>query len=413
MAETTIPQLNKPSRQRLSTPARVAATGRANLAQQMHGVTLIELMVGMAIGLIAVLVISQVLLAAEGQKRSTTSGSDAQLTGALALYTLQRDLQMTGYGIGASPLGLGCTIKALPFTATNGGATRLLAPAVITPNATAGAPDTLRILASAKQSFSVPTLITNDHPKTGAVGVTEFTVNNMVGVQPGDLMIAVPPTPDAANTCTLLRSTGVGSTPAKSIAHDSQAEPWNGTGTGEAQSVVGLFPAAGYPAASYLINLGQGFIDRSYSVVSGSLQMTEFDRASAGAPASVELFPQVVNMRALYGKDTTVTPDGSIDIYESAQPTTADEWSRVIAVRVAIVVRSNQFEKDEVTPTAPVWDLGTTPDVAATGVVTCASGSGKCISLSVDGDINANDWKHYRYKVYDTVIPLRNVVWRS
>jgi type IV pilus assembly protein PilW len=24
---------------------------------------------------------------------------------------------------------------------------------------------------------------------------------------------------------------------------------------------------------------------------------------------------------------------------------------------------------------------------------------------------NANDWRRYRYRVYETVIPLRNVVW--
>jgi type IV pilus assembly protein PilW len=34
------------------------------------------------------------------------------------------------------------------------------------------------------------------------------------------------------------------------------------------------------------------------------------------------------------------------------------------------------------------------------------------MTLNVDGDM-ATNWRRYRYKVYDTVIPLRNVVWRS
>ena len=59
-----------------------------------RGVTLIELMVGMVIGLLAVLVIAQVALLFEGQKRSTTGGSDAQVNGALSLQMLQRDLQI-------------------------------------------------------------------------------------------------------------------------------------------------------------------------------------------------------------------------------------------------------------------------------------------------------------------------------
>ncbi|MFM2347940.1 MAG: hypothetical protein RL654_2693, partial [Pseudomonadota bacterium] len=44
---------------------------------RQRGVTLIELMVGMVIGLLAVLVISQVAILYEGRKRTITSGSDA------------------------------------------------------------------------------------------------------------------------------------------------------------------------------------------------------------------------------------------------------------------------------------------------------------------------------------------------
>ncbi len=81
----------------------------------------------------------------------------------------------------------------------------------------------------------------------------------------------------------------------------------------------------------------------------------------------------------------------------------------MVTLRVALVVRSTQYEKDPVTAAAPVWDLGASPPV--TGASSC--GSSQCLTLKVDGDINATDWKHYRYKVYDTVIPLRNLIWRS
>ena len=95
--------------------------GTRGTRRRARGVSLIELMVGLLIGLLAVLVISQVLFAVEGQKRTTTSGADAQLTGTLALYTLQRELEMAGYGLTTSQLGLGCTIRSLKFTAGNGG----------------------------------------------------------------------------------------------------------------------------------------------------------------------------------------------------------------------------------------------------------------------------------------------------
>ncbi len=407
----------------LPSPSCPVESGRHRLSGHgpsrvcVRGVTLIELMVGLVIGLIAVLVISQVLLAAEGQKRTTTSGSDAQVTGTLALYTLQRDLQMSGYGLAASQLGLGCNIRSHLFNALNGGAGRLMAPVRITPSATTGGPDTLRILGSATDKFSVPTLITSDHPKTGAIGVTEFVVNNTVGIQAGDLMIAVPPAPDASNMCTAFLASGVGTAPPR-VFHDSGAgvDPlgWNGSGAGASQTLVSnFFPAAGYPASSYLINLGAGLIDRSYSVVAGTLRVAEFNN-NASPLTVTDLFPQVVNMRALYGKDTSSTPDGSVDLYDNTLPTTSADWARVVTIRIVLVVRSSQYEKDEVTPSAPIWDLGDATAIGAVaGLQTCASGTGKCLDLNVDGDINANDWKHYRYKIYETVIPVRNLVWRS
>ncbi len=64
---------------------------RSRAAQR--GVTLIELMIGMLVGMLAMLVISQVLLTSESQKRTATGGADAQVNGALALYALQRDIE--------------------------------------------------------------------------------------------------------------------------------------------------------------------------------------------------------------------------------------------------------------------------------------------------------------------------------
>lgn len=377
-----------------------------------RGVSLIELMVGLLIGLLAVLVISQVLFAVEGQKRTTTSGADAQLTGTLAMYTLQRELEMAGYGLTTSQIGLGCIIRSTKFTASNGGTTRTLAPVVITDGG-GTAPDTIRVYAASKSSFSVPTRVTSDHPTSGT-GSGEFGVNNVVGVVgtgagvQGDLMVAVPDPPTASNRCTVFRVNGTGSVTGQTIPHLSDASDigrWNGN---TAADLLNLFPTGGYPAGSYVVNLGAGLIDRSYSIVSGSLQLAEFNNTTF-ALDTTELFPQVVNMQAYYGRDTD--GNGSINDYSTVTPTTPAGWAQVIAVRVALVVRSNQYEKDEVTTTAPVWDLGPAPNVIDGAKTTC--GANQCLSMPVTGDINVNDWKHYRYKVYDTVIPLRNLLWRS
>ena len=72
------------------------------------GLSLVELMVGMMVGLIGIIIISHLYITNEQYKRSTTGSGAAQVNGAIALYSLERDLRMAGYGINnASALGCG------------------------------------------------------------------------------------------------------------------------------------------------------------------------------------------------------------------------------------------------------------------------------------------------------------------
>ncbi|GAP34812.1 PilW family protein [Piscinibacter sakaiensis] len=368
--------------------------------RRQAGVSLIELMVALVIGLLAVLVITQVLLVFEGNKRTTTSGSDAQLTGTLALHTIQREVQMAGYGLSTNPAGLGCTIRAALYAANGGN--RVLAPVQITDGGTTGLPDTLRIQYSSKASFSVPTRVTGDHPLSGA-GSTEFTVGNVVGVDNQDLMVAVPATWSATDTCVAFRVNGTPSTPGASIAHATgDTNNWN-------TNLLTFFPTAGYATGSYLLNLGAGLVDRTYSISGGRLLVRDYDPLTLAA-VTEELFPQVVNFQAFYGKDTD--GNGSVDRYDTTTPTTAAGWAQVIALRIAVVVRSDQYEREsEVTTAALRWDLGATPTVSGSGVAAC--GSSQCLDIPLNVGITDTSWKRYRYKLYDTVIPLRNVLWRT
>ena len=113
-------------------------------------------------------------------------------------------------------------------------------------------------------------------------------------------------------------------------------------------------------------------------------------------------------------RDTTCTDTttGPIDSYDNVTPTTNAGWLQVMAIRVAVVARSGQYEKDAVTSvdqnsTGILWDVGTAAPVA--GSATC-HGTSKCLTLKLDSTAN---WTNYRYKVYDTVIPLRNLLWKS
>jgi type IV pilus assembly protein PilW len=65
-----------------------------------------------------------------------------------------------------------------------------------------------------------------------------------------------------------------------------------------------------------------------------------------------------------------------------------------------------------VTTAAPQLDLGgakTVSGVTVTGAATC-NGSDQCLTLGVS---QVTDWQHYRYKVYDTIVPLRNMLWNN
>ncbi len=371
----------------------------------MSGFTLVELMIGVLIGLLTTLAVTQVLVISEGAKRTTTSGSDAQINGALALSALQRSMQPAGYGFGAIPTSVGCTLTArFNSAAVPGFATRLV-PVTITAGAS-GAPDTIRILASGKNSYSLPLrVVSPGYNPAAAANKDNFPVAAARGVEgprtdsggtviaPGDLMLAVIG-PDQA--CELFQATANPSGAIPKIDRADQAAKWNAAG----------FPTLIYSEGTSLINMGS-IIDRTFSIANTSLQVTSLKVAADATPSyegPLEMLPNIVNLKAMYGKDTD--GDSLVDTWDNTTPTTNAGWLQVVAVRIAVVARSVQYEKEEVTTSNPLWDVGAALTVAGTS--TC--GASKCLSLKVD---TLTDWKHYRYKIFDTVIPLRNMLWNS
>ena len=91
---------------------------------------MVELMVGMVIALLGTLAIFQVFALSEGQKRSTTSASDSQQNGSLALLSIERDIRQAGYGIFDASL-LGCNVS-LYDKVRGGNYSFPMAPVVIT-----------------------------------------------------------------------------------------------------------------------------------------------------------------------------------------------------------------------------------------------------------------------------------------
>jgi type IV pilus assembly protein PilW len=271
-----------------------------------------------------------------------------------------------------------------------------LVPVTITDGA-AGAPDAVRILASGKTSYSVPLRIVA--PGNSA---TNYPVGSVRGIASGDLVIASSSMSGAPSVpCRVLQVTAnPGSVP----------EVVNGASSGWNDAA----PAAGvYPDGGGLINMGKP-MDVSYAIEGNALMVTmlTLDAASSepdySAPA--ELFPNIVQLQALYGKDTNA--DGNVDTWDNVTPLVPSDWRQVLAVRIAVVARNAQYEKEDVTHGNIAWDVGSAGTVAGSAPCVLPSGAAsRCVSIKIDG--LGDDWKRYRYRLFDTIVPLRNMLWSS
>jgi type IV pilus assembly protein PilW len=148
-----------------------------------HGFGLVEVMVAMVIALLGTIVIFQVFAASEDIKRTSTSGGDAQQFGAIALFTLERDVRLAGYGINNSAL-LGCSVRAYDELATPPELPNFtLAPVQMTTGADDKTPDQITVMYGDSDLIAAPPKIAQNMPSPAAT----FKVNNRYGFVEGDL----------------------------------------------------------------------------------------------------------------------------------------------------------------------------------------------------------------------------------
>jgi type IV pilus assembly protein PilW len=137
---------------------------------------------------------------------------------------------------------------------------------------------------------------------------------------------------------------------------------------------------------------------RTYRIQNLSLELLQPD--ANNVTQTYQVAPQIIDLQAEYG----IAPAGSQQVTQwvpatgawAGDLTTANVY-RIKAMRIAVVARSAEYEK---------------PDT-----------SGVCSSTSADMVSNWStwatfstggypaDWQCYRYKVFETVIPLRNIIW--
>ncbi len=348
----------------------------APTARTRAGFTLVEVMVAMVIGMIGIIIMMQVFATAEGQKRTTTGTGDAQSSGALALYELQGAIRQSGYGFNSTSV-LNCSLNVGSV-----GSPRVLptfAPTLINP---AGIPvgdadtDTLLIaFGSSPGSSEGDAIILANGTALSMQTAANFAANDRVIVAPD-----------------------IETTPCPALFLDQVTNIAGGIIT------IGT---SGAKSGDLLFNLGGTPTIRAYAVRGGNLTACDYvlnDCGAAGSVADATIWvpvaSNIVGLRAEYGWDTTLPiMDGSVDTWSATRPgsltnNNACQWVRAPAVRIALLARNSQVDKAALTQTVPTWE-------------------GSTNSPLLRAQTARSNWQNYRYKVFETVVPIRNLPWMS
>jgi len=345
---------------------------------RMRGLSLVDLMVGLVIGMGATLVILNVMLMFDTRRRATAGSSDAQVNAVFAIAMLSRELRLAGHGLGSSA-ALGCIVHRAP--AGNPDASFLLAPAVIV-DGNGGAPDSMSILAAGEQAFPAARLVSPYAIDSGAL-----TVDSTLGLVPDtQVLLQSPGTPD----CALLKVDAVT------------------TGAYTVQPAVAnnILPGTVFGVDSSVVNVG-ALVRRRYSIdANHRLQAESFD-VNSGSWTSSTLAEGVVNLQLQYGFDaragTQVTPqvtrwsDQLIDADGDGVVGDAGDWQRMLALRIAVVTRSAQRKDEACEAQAPTWLAGN-----------ATSGELEATVIKID---HLPDWRCWRYRILQSEVPLRNQLW--
>ncbi len=362
------------------------------------GFSLLEIMIGAGIGLMGVLVIMQAFQVNESYRRSTTGAGQSQANGAIALFTLEREIKGAGYGF-ATPAALDCgnvhwhysgAYSSPPDAAGTLPSIRV-APVVIAAGAS-GAPDSVTVMYGGSADRMIPAT-TSVGPDANTIFVSEN-----YGFRANDVMLVV-----GNGNCQLYAATSTvdpvsGSTTADKIIV-ATSNPFNPVwGAGVMPAVIN---------GKDVFGLGQLTVNR-FAINGTSLEMTPmFNNPPGGASTYSNvaqlLSTNIVDLKAWYGKDTD--GDNKLDLWDKVTPTTSAGWLQVKAIRIAVLSRSDNYE----VPADKSAGCTATLNSAALSIQYFDPQTNTTVPFS---NIPGGFPNCYRFRAFDTVIPIRNMLWR-
>ena len=343
---------------------------------------MMDLLVGMAISIMALLAMATALQVGVTNKRVISEVLDAETSANMAMGQLESEIKSAGYGIATAPI-VGCNLK---FWRGGAWVTTQLNPIEIGVGAGGNGSDTITVAKARGDTGYASSKVLIAHAANDG---TDYQSANRYNFNVNDVLLLS----DGGSSCTTIGVT--------SLPGDGLSITWGGANAVNSPSGA----AFATTTAASMSSLGPlGVSKKVYGIdaTTGSkLMRTDVMAGTAAA----DMGDQVVYMKAMFGKDPTSVM--KITSWDTAAPTTAADWAKVLGIRVAIVTRSQAHEPQSVVGfgcaatdtscTIKMW-----PDETAVAVLPTTP------TYTVSGDA-----VHYRHVLRTMVIPLRNIIWNN
>ena len=405
-----------------------------------RGVGLVETMVGVLIGMIVILFVCNILAAADGYRRTTVGASDAQINGLVAQLFTGRDAGNGGAGITLSNDDLinctrndgGADVRTMPVTQLDAAVRPI--PLLIADSGNTWTSDSFISMWAGAAHVTWPVdLIATSLP---GEAITVRSPNGFTVPPPAagaGAHWAVVMANDSSGTCKMVRLTA---------ATDADAQ---GRVTVTQDPLTATTATYLVNPPSRLLNLGPtGMAARvRYDVSAGVMRTTDLLVAPPTAPTPVPFAQNITLMKVQYGIDSHA--NGFVDCWTAADNnnTCGDgkdysansvramplaDLNRILAVRIGVVVRSDEPDLRLLTdptntqlqqesagilkatrPQPYLFNCSTDTDAACQSRVKVPIGNGGG-AATCGNNVICDYW---RYRAYETVIPLRNAIYAA
>lgn len=331
----------------------------------LYGFSLIEMMIGITIGLLGMLAVTQIMFTFNKNRNATSQTIESQSNGTMALYMLERDIAQAGYNM--QDIRDNCPsvnwyyggavqppLTGLPLQIIDGGANS----------------DSIKV----QYGFSTDGVPFTKASASQVLFSDDVTMSAIVGFAAQNLFVV-----DVSGVCSLYQATGINNV-AGSILH--AANTYNPATNPGAWPLVQI--------SNIVSNLGN-FVSKTYSIQNNNLMLGQFPTPNT----TITSVDGIAFMKAQYGLSSVPT-DGTVHNWVSGLTAiTTLNAKQVIAIRIGLISRTTgqvAVNPPANYPLLPAITDDTGTQAAVTYTPPAASAG-------------------YRYKSYYTVIPMRNVIW--